>query len=108
MKGGAEPSVCLGTWNLSSGTFLREISLSSTCTCIVAHEPAVLCVNGARNEAGIGNKCSGSRSSLGSRYCEMVSSWDMKQIEEESLGAWIKFDPHLTCTAGGAIHSIAI
>ena len=104
MKGSTEPSVCLGAWNLSSGSFLREISLSS----IVAHEPAVLCVDGATNEAGIGNKCSSDFVSLGSRYCEMVSSWDMNQIEEESMGAWIKFDPHLTCTAGGAIHSIAI
>jgi len=30
----------------------------------------------------------------------------MNKMEEESLGAWIKFDPHLTCTAGGAIHSV--
>ena len=106
--GGAEPSVCLGVWNLSSGAFLREISLSSIGVC----EPAVHFSNGTRNEARIGNKCSDNRASLGSRYCEMVSSsWDMNQIaieEKEGLCAWYKFDPHLTCTAGGAIHGITI
>lgn len=102
LKGGTEPSVCLGVWNLSSGTFLREVGLSSIC----AHEQAALCANGVKDRAGFRNKCNDSRASLGSRYCELVSSWDMNKMEEESLGAWIKFDPHLTCTAGGAIHSV--
>jgi len=112
MKGGAEASVCLGLWNLTSGNFLRDISLSSDVQeAAVTYINSASTCNGAGDSIEVGHESRGCHVSPGSRCCEVIGAnqigWDNKQIGE-GLRAWVKFDPQLPCTDGGAIHNIAI
>ena len=94
VKGGEEWEVCLGFWNLSSGAFLREISLAS--------------VGGREGASNAG------QISSGSRYCELIggatrNTWHNNEPTGGGLGAWVKFDPQLDLSgsAGGAIHNVS-
>jgi hypothetical protein len=81
-------SLC--AWNLTSGEFLRDISLASV---------------GGRDAASNAGQ---------TRYCELIggATWNTGHNNEPiggGLGAWVKFDPQLDLSgsAGGAIHNIS-
>jgi len=104
-KGGAEPVVCLGVWNLTSGIFLREMSLASD-----LYEAAAISIDGGRDGTRIGYESNAGQTPPGSRYCELIGGATRSTRNNESsgkgLGAWVKFDPQLPYAVGGAIHNV--